>query len=224
MEANNVKKISLSTFFLVLAIIVLIAMAIFVLKLSKDKSAEIQKSDELQSKVTSLNETVSDLQGKLDSISNTINTPSTSSSTTNNTTSTSSNTTNNKNSNTTNEQNINIIGKWNTCKAGNVKTGEGTDNMTDIFGSSYIKYGSYLELKEDGTFLDAIQPITDGSQSTEGSYTVKQSYYKTGDCYIFLNYSDGTQKTLQVVYYDNTNTPYLVMNEFLGDYQLSFKK
>ena len=73
MEEKNVTKISLSTFFLILAIIAIIVMGIFIYKLNKDKTAEIQKSTELQSQVNSLNGTVSDLQGKIDNISNTIN-------------------------------------------------------------------------------------------------------------------------------------------------------
>ena len=72
MEEKNVKKISLSTFFLILAIIAIIVMGIFIYKLNNDKTTEIQKSTELQSQVNSLNGTVSDLQGKIDSISKTI--------------------------------------------------------------------------------------------------------------------------------------------------------
>ena len=60
------------------------------------------------------------------------------------------------------------VGKWNTVSAVNVKTGEKTENIRDIFGSSYSQYGSYLELKADGTFVDAIEPITDGSKSNTG--------------------------------------------------------
>ena len=73
MEGKNVAKISLSTFFLILAIIAIVVMGIFIYKLNNDKTAEIQKSTELQAQVNSLNGTVSDLQGKINSISNTIN-------------------------------------------------------------------------------------------------------------------------------------------------------
>ena len=90
MEEKNVTKINLSTFFLILAIIAIIVMGVFIYKLSNDKTAEIQKSTELQSQVNSLNGTVSDLQGKINSISQTINS---------NTSNESSNTTSNSNSN-----------------------------------------------------------------------------------------------------------------------------
>ncbi len=73
MKEKNVTKISLSTFFLILAIIAIIVMGIFIYKLNNDKTAEIQKSTELQSQVNNLNGTVSDLQGKINSISETIN-------------------------------------------------------------------------------------------------------------------------------------------------------
>ena len=82
MEEKNVKKISLSTFFLILAIIVIIVMGIFIYKLNNDKIVEIQKSTELQSQVNSLNATVSDLQEKIDKVSETIKPKATSEKTT----------------------------------------------------------------------------------------------------------------------------------------------
>ena len=48
-------------------------MGLFIYKLNKDKSNEIQKSTELQAQVNSLSDTVSDLNGKLSNISGTIN-------------------------------------------------------------------------------------------------------------------------------------------------------
>ena len=73
MEEKNVTKISLSTFFLILAIIAIVVMGIFIYKLNNDKTAEIQKSTELQSQVNSLNGTVSDLQEKINKVSETVN-------------------------------------------------------------------------------------------------------------------------------------------------------
>ena len=55
MKEKNFTKISLSTFFLILAIIAIIVMGIFIYKLNNDKTAEIQKSTELQTQVNSLN-------------------------------------------------------------------------------------------------------------------------------------------------------------------------
>lgn len=73
MEEKKVRKISLSTFFLILAIIAIIVMGIFIYKLNNDKTVEIQKSTELQAKVNSLNGTVSKLQEKINKLSETVN-------------------------------------------------------------------------------------------------------------------------------------------------------
>lgn len=73
MEEKKVIKIRLSMFFLILAIIVIIVMAVFLYKFYNEKTEANEKSTELQTQLTNLNETVSNLQVKLDSLSNTIN-------------------------------------------------------------------------------------------------------------------------------------------------------
>ena len=83
MEEKNVTKISLTTFLLILAVIAIVIMGVFIFKLNNDKNAEIQKSAELQNQVNSLNGTVSDLQGKMNTISETINSSNTTENTTN---------------------------------------------------------------------------------------------------------------------------------------------
>ncbi len=124
------------------------------------------------------------------------------------------------------EENLNdeFIGKWQTISAINSETGEKTNNLTDIFGSSFLQFGSYLELKEDGTFFDAIQPITNGSRSNTGKYTIKRNYKEKGDCYIFLDYSDGYQEKLQRVYLDKSKISYLVLDNSINGYQLTLKQ
>lgn len=72
MEEKKVIKISLSTFFLILAIIVII-MGVFIYKLYNEKSIDTKKTTELQAKVDNLNGTLSELQEKNDNISNTLN-------------------------------------------------------------------------------------------------------------------------------------------------------
>lgn len=137
---------------------------------------------------------------------------------------------NNSNTSNRNQNNINekssdeIIGKWETVSAVNSEDGKETKNLKEIFGSSYSQYGSYLELNEDGTFIDAIQPITNGSKSNTGKYTVKKDYNKIGDCYVFLSYSDGRETKLQRVFLDESSTPYLVLDEFINGYQITLKK
>ena len=115
-----------------------------------------------------------------------------------------------------------IIGKWNTQKVSDLKANETYDNLKDLYGSSYLEFGSYLQLNADGTFVDAIQPVTNGSTSTEGKYKILRSYNKLGDCYVELTYSDGRTEMLQRVYYDNTETPYLTFNS--GDLSYILKK
>ena len=122
------------------------------------------------------------------------------------------------------KSNDEIIGKWNAVSAVNSETGEKIENLRDIFGSSYSQYGSYIELKSDGTFTDAIKPITNGSKSTTGTYEIKKDYNKQGDFYVFLTYSDGTEAKLQRVIIDESNTFYLVLENFIDGYQFTFKK
>ena len=101
---KNVIKISFSTFFLILAVIAIVIMGVFMYKISKDKSAEQQKSNELQSQVNNLQE-------KIDQISNTINSDNTSISKDNNvnnsnTIETSKNNTNNTNNKLLSEEQV----------------------------------------------------------------------------------------------------------------------
>lgn len=66
-------KISLSTFFLIIAIIVIIVMGIYIYKISVDKMKEEEKVEILNSEVTELEGTVNSLQEKINSIANTVN-------------------------------------------------------------------------------------------------------------------------------------------------------
>lgn len=73
MEEKKVTKTSLSTFFLTLAIIIIIVLGIFIYRLYHEKTEETKKSSELQAQVNSSNETTSDLQRKIDSTSSSEN-------------------------------------------------------------------------------------------------------------------------------------------------------
>ncbi len=73
MEEKKARKISLSTFFLIFAIIVIIVLSIFIFKIYNEKAEENQRSSDLQAQVNSLNETINNLQGKTNDISETIN-------------------------------------------------------------------------------------------------------------------------------------------------------
>lgn len=84
MEEKKATKIGVSTVFLIIAIIVIIIMGVLLYVFYNEKNEATKKSEELQAQVDSLNETATNLQGKLDSISNTINSDSSNGSTTNN--------------------------------------------------------------------------------------------------------------------------------------------
>ncbi len=71
MKEKKTLKIILSTFLLILAIIIITIMGLFIYKLNNEKTKEIEKSMELQSQINNLNATISDLQEKINVIENT---------------------------------------------------------------------------------------------------------------------------------------------------------
>ena len=73
MEEKKATKISLSTFLLILAIIIIVIMGIFIFKLNNDKNRETQRATELETQVSRLNSTVNNLQEKINKVSETIN-------------------------------------------------------------------------------------------------------------------------------------------------------
>ncbi len=117
-----------------------------------------------------------------------------------------------------------IIGRWDSVMALNSEDATETTNLRDVFGSSYSEYGSYMEFKDDGTFVDRIQPITNGSQADSGTYKIEKNYNKPGDCYVFLTYSDGRNSKLQKVILDDSDVSYLVLEEFVNGYQITLRK
>ena len=77
MEDKKVTKTSLSTFLLIIAIIIIAIMGFFIYKLNSEKAIEVKKSADLQAQVSNLNSTVSNLQSKMNTISETVNSSST---------------------------------------------------------------------------------------------------------------------------------------------------
>lgn len=66
-------KVSILAIMLVIAFIAIAVMGVFMYKILNDKTAESKRADELQAQMNDLDKTVSELQGKLDSVSNIIN-------------------------------------------------------------------------------------------------------------------------------------------------------
>ena len=54
MEEKKVTTISLSTFLLILAIIIIVIMGVFIFKLSNEKNVETQRATELETQVSNL--------------------------------------------------------------------------------------------------------------------------------------------------------------------------
>lgn len=73
MEENKTTQVSLTTVFLILAVVIIVVMGIFMYKFYSEKIEANEETSKLQSQVNSLNGAVSDLQGRIDSISEAIN-------------------------------------------------------------------------------------------------------------------------------------------------------
>lgn len=70
MEEKKSIKISLSTLFLILALIVIVVMAYFLYKLNNEKIAETEKVSALNNQVSNLENKIENLQGTIDNVSN----------------------------------------------------------------------------------------------------------------------------------------------------------
>ena len=204
------KSVNLSTVFLVISLIIIAVMGYFIYKLYNDNLTANENVEKLNEKTNSLENTINNLK---ETEKNNISIDSEP----NNIIKEDSNVIENE------ESNEDIIGVWNTFQLIDVENGEIIQNLSNVLGTAYIQYGSYLKLNEDGTFLDAIYPVTSGEFSTEGTYTIAKDYYKVGDCYVFLNYSDGRTKTFMRIYYED-NVPVLSSYEEGETYQIDLKK
>ena len=171
MEEKNEAKIRISTLLLILAIIAIAVMAAVIYKTTMDKAAEVQKAEELQEQVDSLNETISDLRGKIDNISEIIdstNSENKTNTSNNEAVQNTANSNSSKNSNSTNTNSVEEKSKYtNTLKdAVNGKTAfyeleskgefetekhDGYYTYVDLFSQTYnIKEIIDVECSQDG--------------------------------------------------------------------------
>ena len=171
MEEKNEAKIRISTLLLILAIIAIAVMAAVIYKTTMDKAAEVQKAEELQEQVDSLNETISDLRGKMDNISEIIdstNSENKTNTSNNEAVQNTANSNSSKNSNSTNTTSVEEKAKYtNTLKdAVNGKTAfyeleskgeletekhDGYYTYVDLFSQTYnIKEIIDVECSQDG--------------------------------------------------------------------------
>lgn len=119
MEEKNATKISLSTFFLILAIIVIIVMGIFIYNLNNDKNIEIQKVANLNNEVSSLQSTVNNLNEKINDVSTIVN---------------NSNNSNTISTNSVNTSNSNIVN--------NISTSTSSTKYIEMTEAMYKKYST----------------------------------------------------------------------------------
>lgn len=171
MDEKKVTKISLSTFFLILAVIAIVIMGVLIYKINNDKIAETNKSNELQTKVNSLEGKANELQVKINTVSQTVNS--------NNTENTVSNTT------VTNTE----VKKYTYSDiAGTYK---GTSKNNDESNDGYSDRHYELNLFENGTF--SYENYSDTPNGKIGNYTIV-------DDTITLNYwfSTGSDTSLDV--------------------------
>ncbi len=202
-------KISLSTFFLILAIIVIVVMGFFMFKINNDKNIEVQKSKELSVKVNELNQELSTLQGKIDSISATINT---------NTTNVNSSTTvNNEKKFTDNEVKttlLNYLELYGDSKCSNLLgalTSKGLLPSYDSTGTfdytwtkTTLKYSDYKK-----AMLNFISEKEYEKYWKTGIETIKE----TEDGYLAYNQGGGDRPNFEVTSVSNKNE-----NNYTGSY------
>lgn len=105
----------------------------------------------------------------------------------------------------------NITGKWNTYRIINRETGE-EENFMNVFGSSYREYGSYIEIKEDNTFLDCTSPIQSSESPVGTDYSLTKNSESDDNKYlgVELNYSDKSSIDTHIVYLSNDDEPTLI--------------
>ena len=102
----------------------------------------------------------------------------------------------------------NISGKWNTYRVIDRETGK-EESFMNVFGSSYREYGSYIEIKDDNTFLDCTSPIQSSESPVGTNYSLTKDTEVDDDKYlgIELNYSDKSLIDTHIVYLLNDEEP-----------------
>lgn len=173
MEEKKSIKISLSTFFLILALIVLVIMGIFIFKLYNEKTEEKQKSTELQAQVDNLN-------GKINEIKETINSNETvdnkNKDNNANKNENKTNTANQTNTSNNSEDSIKnkIIGTW---KAYKVTDSKGNDLGLDSVWGTGIRYSNEMQFKENGNLSYSIGITV---SNDDGTYNVSEKTVSYG--------------------------------------------
>lgn len=208
MEEKNEAKIRISTLLLILAIIAIAVMAAVIYKTTMDKAAEVQKAEELQEQVDSLNETISDLRGKMDNISEIIgstNSENKTNTSNNEAVQNTANSNSSKNSNSTNTTSVEEKSKY-------------TNTLKDAVNGKTAFYeleskGEFETEKHDGyyTYIDLfsqtynIKEIIDVECSQDGMMS-RNNYAALFE--VTVKYKDNNDKTQTMVLAVSLNKDY----------------
>ncbi len=168
MEEKNVTKISLSTFFLILAIILIVVMGIFIFKLYTQRDELTQKSIKQDEKISALQNNVDDLTSELNKIS------------TSNSTENATNNNINSNTTTTEEKRSNIqhdlsnyIGLWKKSTSNDYLYVHSINNNEITFDFDYNgkNIGEHNKATLNGNTASFY--IKDGNNSLDGKITLE---------------------------------------------------
>ena len=189
MDEKKTITISLSTFFLFLAIIIIIIMGYFIFKISNENSTDKEKINDLNQKVNILENSKSELQEKIDNISETINTS--------NTCNSEKNTEKKENESFTDETVKTAVSNYLELKASaNCSSLENTLKDKGLLTFDFSKY----------TTLD------DGKMKTN----IKFSDYKNA-MLNYVSESEFEKNWTSALYYEKSNDGYLVVPNGGGD-------
>lgn len=195
MEEKKVTKISLSTFFLILAIILIIIMGIFIFKLYAERTELTEKSIKQEEKMSDLQNNVDNLTSKLNNISSSISTENTTNNISNNTTS-------------TEEEHANIppdlsiyLGMWVDPRSNDSFYVYSIDNNEIMF--DFIVNGKSIDFHTRATLNGntASFVIKDGNNSLNGKITLENNQ-------IILNIIDST--------FDNISKGTITFSDYWG--------
>ncbi|MCI8760796.1 MAG: hypothetical protein HFJ34_06790 [Clostridia bacterium] len=203
MEEKKVSKISLSTFFLILAIILIILMSIFLLKLYNEKTELTEKSVKQNEKMSDLQNRVDNLTSELNNISTSIGTENTTNQTNGNTTnSTSSNTTTNKETTSNIQPNLSTyIGLWGNSTSNDSLYVYNLDNNEIMFDLNINgkPIGFHTKATLNGNTASFV--INDDNHSLNGKITLDNNK-------IMINITDST--------FDNVTKGTITFSNYLG--------
>ena len=195
MKEEKAKTISLSTFFLILAIIIIAIMGLFIYNLNNDKTTETKKSAELQTKANNLNNNINELQEKINSISNTISSVNTAANSNKNET-----IENNANTNKKIDENQIYKSIIDNYKKAFSEYDENDENSLDTLEKKYSNINSFILFVGGHTNMKVLYSLYDIDKNGTNELIISteyENYKKIGAIY---SYNKDTNKAVKVYY------------------------